>query len=350
MGQNHRPPSPDLIFDTLNAFQRSAALKTAIELEIFSAIGAGATTAGAMAAKTIASERGLRILCDFLVVCNLLTKDGMKYGLTPDSAAFLDKRSPSYMGSCIGFLSAPEIRKGFDDLTAAVRKGGTTSRGSTEANWPAWVEFARSMAPMMAMPAQLLAERFAAMLGDGPVKLLDIAAGHGLYGIAMARKNPQLEVVALDWPAVLEVAKENAVKAGVAARYRWLPGSALEVAFGDGYQAVLLTNFLHHFDKPTNEVLLRKVHRSLAPGGKAIALEFVPNEDRVSPPTAAAFSLTMLASTPAGDAYTFSEYQEMFTNAGFAQAELYPLPPTFSRVVVGARDKAAANSPPRPQL
>lgn len=345
--QSSQPPSPDLIFNTLNAFQRSAALKTAIELDVFSAMGAGATTATAIAAQTNASERGIRILCDYLVVAGLLMKEENSYSLTPDSATFLDKRSPAYMGSCVAFLGSSEIRKGFDDLTTAVRKGGTASKGSTEPNWPTWVEFARSMAPLMAMPAQLLAERFAP--GDGAAKLLDIAAGHGLYGIAMARKNPRLEVTALDWPAVLEVAKGNAVKAGVSDRYRTLPGSALEIPFGEGYDVVLLTNFLHHFDKPTNEALLRKVHAALAPGGKAIALEFVPNEDRISPPVAAAFSLTMLAGTPAGDAYTFSELQQMFRSAGFVHLELYALPPTFSRVVAGARDEAAARSLPQSQ-
>ncbi|MGH9397973.1 MAG: methyltransferase [Terriglobia bacterium] len=334
--ENNSTPTPEIIFNTLTAFRRSAALKTAIELDVFTALGAGATTAPELAAKTNASERGVRILCDFLVICSLLTKKGNQYGLTPDSAMFLDKRSPAYLGACAGFLTSPGLRKGFDDLTAAVRNGGSTTEATVAPDWPTWVEFARSMAPMMAMPAQLLAERFATSTGGG--KLLDIAAGHGLFGIAMARQNPKIEVVALDWPAVLEVAKENAAKAGVSDRYRTLPGSAFEVPFGSGYNTVLLTNFMHHFDKPANETLLRKVHAALAPGGKALAVEFVPNEDRVSPPMAAGFSLTMLAGTPGGDAYTFPEFQQMFSNAGFARAELHPLPAQMGQVIAAARD------------
>ncbi|MGH9356000.1 MAG: methyltransferase [Terriglobia bacterium] len=336
--ENNHPSSPELIFATMSAYQRSAALKTAIDLDIFTALGAGATTTSALAAKTNASERGLRILCDYLVILGLVTKEGNRYGLPPDSAAFLDKRSPAYMGSCVGFLNSSEIKKGFEDLTAAVIHGGSASDAGLAPDWRAWVEFARSMAPMMAIPAQLLAERFAAGSGDGAVKLLDIAAGHGLFGIAMARRNPRLEVTALDWPAVLAVAEENASKAGAADRYRTLPGSAFEVPFGSGYNMVLLTNFLHHFDKPTNEGLLRKVHSALAPGGRAIALEFIPNDDRVSPPMAAGFSLVMLAGTPSGDAYTFAELQQMFRNAGFARAELHSLAPTPSSVVAAVRD------------
>jgi 2-polyprenyl-3-methyl-5-hydroxy-6-metoxy-1,4-benzoquinol methylase len=165
-------------------------------------------------------------------------------------------------------------------------------------------------------------------------KVLDIAAGHGLFGIAIAKHNPNAEIVAVDWPSVLAVAQENARAAGVAARYRTRPGSAFEVDFGSDYDLVLLTNFLHHFDAPTCEKFLRKVHAALAAGGRAVTLEFIPNEDRVSPPVAAKFSLIMLSSTPSGDAYTFSEYERMFRNAGFQSSELHALPPTPSRVVL----------------
>jgi hypothetical protein len=117
-------------------------------------------------------------------------------------------------------------------------------------------------------------------------------------------------------------------------RYHTRPGSAFDVDYGTGYDVVLLTNFLHHFDVPTCESLLRKVHASLAEGGRAVTLEFVPNEDRVSPPQAAAFSMMMLGSTPAGDAYTFAELETMFRNAGFARSEMHELPPTIQRVVI----------------
>lgn len=337
---SERQPSPELIFRAMNAYQLSASLKTAIDLELFTALGAVSRPASELAATTKASERGVRILCDYLVISGLLAKEKDRYRLTPDSAVFLDKHSPAYMGSCMAFMTSPDIRKGFDDLTAAVRNGGTTDGGSTTPDFPAWVEFARSMAPLQAMPAEVLAEHFANSAGAGPVKLLDIAAGHGLFGIAMARKNPRLEVTALDWPAVLEVAKENAAKAGVSARFHMLPGSAFDVPLGDGYNLVLLTNFMHHFDKPTNEILLRKVLAALAPRGLAVTLEFVPNEDRVSPPMSAAFSLQMLAGTPAGDAYTLTEFQQMFRSAGFAHAELLALPSIMQQVIVASGDAA----------
>ena len=154
------------------------------------------------------------------------------------------------------------------------------------------------------------------------------------FGLAFAKQNPQAEITAVDWPNVLVVAKENAQFFGASDRYHTIPGSAFDVDYGTDYDIVLLTNFLHHFDPPTCEALLRKIHAALKDGGRAVTLEFVPNEDRVTPPQAAAFSMMMLGATPAGDAYTFSEFEEMFRKAGFTRSELHELPPTIERVVV----------------
>jgi O-methyltransferase domain/Dimerisation domain len=331
-------PSPERIFNTMVAFQETEALKAAIELDIFTAIAEGANTAKSLAVKTGASERGLRILCDYFTVKEFLSKETDKYSLAEDSAAFLNRHSPACLASLIDFLASPWSRKNFGALAEAVRKGGTASETGdhTKAHEEVWVNFARSMAPLT-IPA---AEFIAGLTGAGearPCKVLDIAAGHGMYGIAVARRNPRAEIVAVDWPAVLEVAKENAKKFGVAERHTTRPGSAFEVEFGTGYDFVLLTNIFHHFDPPTCEKLMRRVHRALEQAGKAITLEFVPNEDRVSPPMAAAFSLVMLAGTDTGDAYTFAQYQQMFGNAGFAKTTLHPIPDVPQQVLLSEK-------------
>lgn len=335
--QAGKQPTPALLFDTFNAYQRTQAVKAGIDLELFTAIAEGKTNAKDIAQRCGASERGTRILCDFLVISGFLTKQGSNYQLTPDSAMFLDKRSPAYMGTVTEFILSPQLVDNFDHLTESVKKGGTA--GDTkplEPDHPMWVRFARAMAPMMAMPSQLLA-KLADPNADKKLKVLDIAAGHGLYGLAFAKQNPHAEVTAVDWPNVLEVAKENAQAVGVTDRYQTKPGSAFDVDFGTGYDVVLLTNFLHHFDAETCETLLRKVHAALADGGRAVTLEFIPNEDRVTPPQAAAFAMTMLGVTPAGDAYTFPELEQMFRNAGFARSEMHELPPTIQRVIISEK-------------
>jgi len=331
-------PSPQLFFQTINAHQRTEALKAAIELEVFTAIGEGNTTAAEIAKRCQTSERGMRILCDYLTIMEMLTKKDNHYALTLDSATFLDKRSPAYLGTAIEFLAAPELTEGSKHITEAVRRGGTAidNEGTIGPDNPIWVKFARGMAPMMMMPSQLIA-KLVDPKADRKLKILDIAAGHGLFGLAFAKNNPQAEITAVDWKAVLEVAKENAQKAGVADRYHTIEGSAFDVDFGSGYDLVLLTNFLHHFDPPTCETLLRKVHAALADGGQAVTLEFVPNDDRVTPPDAAGFSMMMLSGTPSGDAYTFAELERMFANARFSRSTIHPLPPTIQQVIISEK-------------
>ncbi len=331
------PPSPQLFFETANAFQKTEALRTAIELNLFTSIAEGKRTAQDLATAINASARGTRILCDFLVVNGFLTKEANRYGLTRDSAVFLDQRSPAYLGGALRFLNIPKNMENYQHPTEIVRKGGTVmeQHGLTPEH-PMWVEFARGMAPMMAMPAELLAKVLKAEEGH-KWKVLSLAVGHGLYDIALARHNSNAEVWAVDWANVLEVARENATKAGVAGRYHTIPGSAFDVEYGQDYDVALVVNFLHHFDPATCEKLLRKVQKALKPGGRAVLLEIVPNEDRVSPPMPATFSLIMLAATPAGDAYTFKELQQMLTNAGFHGCESHALPPTFFSVVIGTK-------------
>lgn len=329
-------PSPALVFETLMAYQRTAALRTAIELDLFRAVGDGPGDVASLARRCSASERGIRILCDYLTVTGLLGKQDGRYVHNSTSRAFLDPRSPSCVASTARFLGNPQMYEPYLRLSEIVRTGRTVldGNGSVEPENPIWVEFAHSMAPMMAPMAAPLGT--IALDGlSGPLRVLDIAAGHGLFGIEVAKQHPEAKIVALDWAPVLEVAKRNARAAGVLDRYATLAGSAFEVDYGGPYDIVLLTNFLHHFDPLECTQLLKKVNAALKRGGRAAALEFVPNEDRVSPPMAAAFSLVMLASTVAGDAYTFSELSAMYRNAGFERISAYPVPAGPHTVVMG---------------
>ncbi|HKD07856.1 MAG TPA: class I SAM-dependent methyltransferase [Bryobacteraceae bacterium] len=317
--------TPMRVFDTLRAYQETAALKSAIELGVFTVIGKGTSSAAEISAKCNASERGVRILCDSLVVGGFLSKKDGRYENSEESRFFLDRESPAYLGSITEFLCAPEMVQGLiGGLTGAVRAGGTVmgGEGTVADNNEIWVQFARAMAPIMMPAAQFIAGQIPA---SGALKVLDIAAGHGMFGITVAKKNPQARITALDWAAVLEVAKEHAAKFGVADRYETLPGSAFDVDFGSGYDVVLITNFMHHFEMPKNEAFLAKCCAALKPGGRAVTLEFVPDADRVSPPVPARFALTMLFGTRGGDAYTYAEYEPAFRSAGFSSCEIHRL-------------------------
>jgi SAM-dependent methyltransferase len=330
--------TPAVVFENVQAFQRTFALKAAIELDIFRAVGEGPGDVASIARHAKASERGTRILCDFLVVAGLLEKVDGHYRHTPTSAAFLDPASSSCIASIVKFLTLPDVRHSYEHLAEVVRNGRTAlpGQGTVEPENPVWVEFAQSMAPMMAPMAGPLGN--VVLQGrTGPMRVLDIACGHGLFGIEIAKQNPQAHVTGLDWAPVLRVALENAKKAAVHERYDMLPGSAFEVEFSGPYDVILLTNFLHHFNAATCVELLKKIHAALKPGGCVATLEFVPNEDRVSPPLPAAFSMTMLTSTESGDAYTFSELSDMHRRAGFGHVSQHPVPMSPHTVVL-ARD------------
>jgi len=332
------PPNPALFFETINAFQRTQALRAAIEIDLFSALANGPATAETLAASCKAAERGVRILADYLTILGFLKKAGDRYELTADSAMFLVRQSPAYLGASLQFLLTPALTDCFTSLTAAVRRGGTavSEEGTVSDDNPIWVDFARGMAPLMHLPAQLLV----GLVGENksqPLRVLDVAAGHGLFGITVAQHFPQAQITALDWTNVLEVARENAVKAGVQDRHHLLPGSAFEADWKGPYDVVLLTNFFHHFDMPTCEQIARRAYEALAPGGRAITLEFIPDANRISPPGSATFALTMLATTAHGDAYTFAEYEQLFAKVGFQRSEFRPLPPTMQQAVISYR-------------
>ena len=315
-------------FQAVNAYQRSAAIKTAVDLDLFTAIGEGASTPATIAEKTKAAERGVRILCDFLVVNEFLLKENGQYALTPDSEMFLNRKSQAYVGNAVEFLLNPKMFEAFGSLTEAVRSGGSALKESNVVpDDPVWIPFARSMMGFSFPMAQGTAG-IVPLPDDRDSKVLDIAASHGLYGISIAKRHPRAHIVGLDWNSVLNLTKENAQRFGVAERYSTMAGSAFDVDFGSGYDAILLPNFLHHFNRADCEKMLAKCRRALAPGGCVAIVEFVPNDDRVSPPASACFPMIMLATTPEGDAYTLRQYQEMVAAAGFkTPVDAYPLHP-----------------------
>jgi precorrin-6B methylase 2 len=327
LGKIGPPPNPAAIFEAARGYQDSFVLKAGVELDVFTAIAKGSHTPAEIAKACNASERGVRILCDALTVLGFLVKTGSAYSLTADSAAFLDSRSPAYLGKAFKFLLNQAQMKNIEGLTEAVRRGeGGTAHDGLRPDDPIWVDFARGMAPMMVPPAQAIAQHLKRALAGRPApKVLDIAAGHGVFGVTVAQQLPNAQIYAVDWANVLEVARENAQAHGVGSRHHLIPGSAFDVDYGSGYDAALLTNFLHHFDTATDERLLEKLWNAMNSGAHLVILEFVPNEDRVSPPIPALFSVTMLSNTPCGDAYTFADLAKMCSNAGFEGARLVGL-------------------------
>ncbi len=321
--------NPAPIFDCFYAYQKTAAIQAAVDIGLFSAIAAGHSNVEAIAKACAASPKGVRVLCDYWTVQGLLLKSGNAYRLTPVAATFLDRASPAYVGGALGFLNGP-IAPFFGRLTQAVRHGGCETAGSVEPEYDGWVAFAEAMGAVMLPNAQAVATTLGPVSGH----VLDVAAGHGLFGIVLARKNPGVRVTALDWPKVLDVARRNATSMGVGDRFTTIAGDAFSVDLEGPYDLILLTNLLHHFSPDQCTALLKRLRAALRPGGRLVTLEFVPNDDRVSPPMSATFPLVMLATTANGDAYTFPELERMFRAAGFTNSKLHQPEDCAQQVIV----------------
>src|SRR5262245_11687770 len=192
-------PSPDQFLDALLGFQKTAALKAALALDLFTVIAAEGGGLARIAARTGAAERGVRILCDYLTVLGFLAKADGRYRLTESTQIFLTTASPAYMGSVADFLAAPEmIALWLADPASYVRNGGAPGLANIAPENPIWVKFAKAMVPFVVPVAQGLVAEIARQ-GLKPRRVLDVAAGHGMFGIAVARAYAEAEITALDW-------------------------------------------------------------------------------------------------------------------------------------------------------
>ncbi|MBI5085707.1 MAG: methyltransferase domain-containing protein, partial [Acidobacteria bacterium] len=255
--------SPLKFMEVVNGIHKSAVARTAIELNVFTLIARGHSTVAEVARETACAARGIRVLLDALTVLDLIAKHNDHYRLTRDSEIFLDRQSPDYMGDCVEFLHSPFMQKAFLHFTDAVRRGGTAagSESTVAPDHPVWVDYARAM-----MPLALPQAKTEAALAGTPALVLDIAAGHGMFGVKVLERCPAARCTAVDWPNVLEYARENARRAGVEARWTGVAGNVFDADFGVGYDCVLLPNILHHFTREECVAMLRRMHTAMTPG------------------------------------------------------------------------------------
>ena len=337
MARMNAPLSPALVAATLSAFERTAVLRAALDLDVFTAVAEGIDTSTDLAAHCGTAQRGMRVLLDCLAILGFLQKTSGRYRPTPEAAAFLDRRSKTNIIALARFAaSAEKFNRYLSDPAGWVRAGGTLEEANTAPENPVWVEYAKGMGPLSAPTAEAMANLLQTWKLPA-TRVLDVAAGHGLYGIAVASRYPEAQITGLDWAPVLEVAKSNAAEAGIGDRYETRAGDAFTIDLGSDYDLVLVPNFLHHFSAKTCTGFLRRAQQALAPDGAVAIVEYMPNDDRLSPPAAAWFALTMLTNTPEGDAYTAAELGAMCREAGLVPMRCQALPGSAQSLLVAAR-------------
>ncbi len=325
MSNANEAAGPMAIMQMLQGAQVTGILSAALELNVFQKLAEGPLDARATAERLGCPERSTRILLDALAVLGLLAKNGATYALTPVASEYLVPGKPMFMGDIRGIFASSVFWSALPRLAEAVRKGGTImdAHAETPEN-PFWKSFADSSAAI-AFPGSMVLDT---ILGDWiatkpKCRVLDIAAGSGIYGFTLA-KHPNVELTSLDWPNVLENTRGWAGRLGVdAKRVKYLPGSLFEVDYGGPYDLILLSHVYHHFDPPTCAALTKRVASALAPGGR-IAVQDMVYDTALANPGAAMFSMVMLMWTQKGESFTLADYTKWFAGAGLSSPQAHP--------------------------
>jgi len=301
-------------------------LEAALNYRLFDLLDQAPQTVVELAARSGASARGLTAILNALVGLEFLVKQGDRYTLTPQSAAFLVSTKPAYHGGFFRHVIR-QILPQWLRLTEVVGSGQPAVTANHQGEGQQFfAEFVEGLFPLSYKAAQVLGEHLGIPRATSPTSVLDIGAGSGVWGIALAHQSPHVTVHAVDWPVVLEVTNKLARRHGVGDRLRTVAGDLLEADFGAGHQVATIGHILHSEGRDRSLQLLCKTFRALAPGGTIAISEFLPNDDRTGPPTPLIFAVNMLLHTEAGDTFTFGEIAGWLREAGFTNPRLLEAP------------------------
>jgi (2Fe-2S) ferredoxin/SAM-dependent methyltransferase len=317
---------PDELSRTIRGFQDSRVLLTALELDVFTAVAAGATAEAVASARGL-DPRGATLLLNALAALGLLVKRDGVYRNTPRAARYLCAGSPDDARAALRHHVSLWPR--WSTLTDAVRAGHAVSPGDATTRTDDWtVPFIAAMHRNAVLRAPLVVQAV------GPARrLLDVGGGSGAYAIAFAQAHPDLDADVLDLPSVLPITRKHLADAGLADRVRTREGDLRRDELGTGYDLVLLSAICHMLSPAENQDLLRRARAALAPAGRIVIQDFVVDEDGTAPLHAALFALNMLVGTPGGQTYSASQYQAWLRTAGCSEARLLELPGPTDLVV-----------------
>ena len=309
--------TPERLMQFAWGYAPTLIIAAAVQHQVFDLLNESPKTIPELARKSGASQRGLTAIANALVGFNFLARKGNRYALTPESAAFLVSTKPAFLGALYMHMSSQILPKWLE-LGRVVRTGKPAEQVNMQKQGAAFfAKFVEALFPMGYQAVKTLGERLQISKTKKPISVLDIAAGSGVWGIALAEQSPLVRISAVDWPEVLKVTRKVAKRCGVADRLTGIPGDLLKVNFGTGHQIATLGHILHSEGRERSQRLLRKVFKALAPGGTIVIGEFVPNDERTGPPAPLIFAVNMLVNTTEGDTFTFAEMSRWLREAGF---------------------------------
>jgi len=318
--------TPERIMQFAWGYVPTLAIEAAIHHGIFDALASAPKTLSQVAAATGASPRGVGATMNVLVGLGLLARAGETYTLTPESQAFLVSASPAFQGGLFKHTSQHLLPKWLG-LNQVVATGKPAHAVNAEGDGTAFFQaFVHDIFPLSYPAAQVLAAHLALGQRPGPIRVLDLAAGSGVWSIALTQSAPNVQATAFDWEGVLPATKSMVERFNLTARYTFLAGDLSTAPFGAGYDVATLGHILHSEGAAKSQALLKKTFDALNPGGTIAIAEFLVNDDRTGPPGSLIFALNMIVNTDEGDTFSLAEITAWLTQAGFTDVRTLDAP------------------------
>lgn len=319
--------TPERLMQFGFAYAPPLIIGAAVTNKVFDTLENGPKTIEQVKKETGASERGLRAIMNALIGLDLLNKDRQgSYSLTPESAAFLVSDKPGTHAGFFGTI-APQLTSKWLRLTDIVREGCPAVAVNQETEGTEFFsQLVENIIPMSYPAAQKLADHLKIAKAKQEIRVLDLAAGSGIWGIGLAQKSPHVRVSAVDWAGMIPTTKRITEKYGVLDRFNFVEGDLLEASFGSGYDVAILGHILHSEGEERSHQLLKKTFRALKPGGVIAIGEHLVNDDRSGPPEGLLFAVQMLVNTEKGDTFSFNEIKNWLEQAGFKKVRKLAVP------------------------
>jgi len=319
--------TPDRLLQLLWGYAPPLILEAAIRHRIFDVLDNGPRTVEEVEEATGASARGLTAVMNALVGLGLLAKDAPgRYALTAESAAFLVSTKPAFLGGMILHCGEQLIPKWLR-LNQIVATGKPVEAVNQERlGGDFFSKFVEDIFPRSYGAAQKLASVLDLDGAGELLSVLDLAAGSGVWGIALAQKSQRVRVTAVDWPEVIPVTRKTVARLGLMKRFRFVAGDLLAADFGSKHTVATLGHILHSEGAERSRAVLRRTFDALAPGGTIAVAEYLVNDERTEPLAGLLFAVNMLVNTDYGDTYSFREISGWLGEAGFVNMRTLEAP------------------------
>jgi ubiquinone/menaquinone biosynthesis C-methylase UbiE len=320
---NAAHPSPEKVMQIITGGWAAAILGSAAKHGVFDALGEKGADAAGVAKKTGISARGAQAVLDGLTGLGLVKLSSGVYANTPESAAFLMKSKPAYVGGMAEVMTA--ALKDWATLPRAVKTGNPTGSNTADtADNEFWHVLVPAIASMSLPVAQMAAERLG-IAKAGAVEWLDVGGGSGVWSAVWLSANKAAKGFQLDWPAVNAIAKDFVGSFGVADRFTTIDGDFHNTDFGAAKYDYAVYGHIAHQEAPADNVaVFKKFKKALKPGGTLLVNDFVLSDERTGHPFAMMFSSQMLLVSKEGSAWRQKDYRAWLSEAGFTKIEIVP--------------------------